>query len=278
MRESKFDRLLGGAVGPFRLQEKSPGLLVATALSLLLAAGLPVARAGLPETVERVKPSIVGVGTFQKLRSPPFVFRGTGFVIEDGTLVATAGHVVPESLKTEANETMMVSVRMPGASEPQAREAKVVAVDREHDLALLRISGAPLPAVTLGNMKTVRDGQSIGFTGFPFGHVLGFVPVTHGGIIASSTPISVPGPTTKQLDAQTVRSLKSGPFVLFQLDAIVYPGQSGSPLFDAETGEVIGVVNMGLLKERKDAGLNMPSGISFAVPVQFLRELIRTSR
>jgi hypothetical protein len=35
---------------------------------------------------------------------------------------------------------------------------------------------------------------------------------------------------------------------------------------------------MGLLKERKDAGLNMPSGISFAVPVQFLRELIRTSR
>ena len=255
-----------------------PTFRAAAALLLLLVTGVSPTLAGLPEAVERVKPSIVGVGTFQKLRTPAFVFSGTGFVVEDGTLVATAGHVVPEALKTEARETMMVWVRMPGASEPQAREATVVAVDREHDLALLRISGAPLPMVTLGNVQAVRDGQSIGFTGFPFGHTLGFVPVTHRGIIASSTPIAVPGPTSQKLDARDVRSLKSGPFILFQLDAIVYPGQSGSPLFDAETGDVIGVVNMGLLKGRKDASLSQPSGISFAVPVQFLQELIRTSR
>ena len=198
------ERALDAAMRPLRSLDMSPALRVAGAL-LLLVVGMPRALAGLPEAVERVKPSIVGVGTFQKLRSPSYVFSGTGFVVEDGTLVATAGHVVPESLQTEARETMMVWVRMPGASEPQAREATVVAVDREHDLALLRISGAALPAVTLGNMKTVRDGQSIGFTGFPFGHVLGFVPVTHRGIIASSTPISVPGPTSKQLDAQAVR-------------------------------------------------------------------------
>jgi S1-C subfamily serine protease len=263
---------------PPRLQVIPVGLRVATALLLLFVVGVPRAPAGLPEAIERVKPSIVGVGTFQKLRTPSFVFSGTGFVVEDGTLVATAAHVVPETLKTDVREAMVVWVRMPGASEPQPREAKVVAMDREHDLALLRISGAALPAVTLGNIKEVRDGQGIAFTGFPFGHVLGFVPVTHRGVIASSTPIAVPGPTSKQLNAQDVRNLKSGPFVLYQLDAIVYPGQSGSPLFDAETGEVIGVVNMGLLKNRKDATLNMPSGISFAVPVQFLQELIRAPR
>jgi S1-C subfamily serine protease len=251
---------------------------VATALLLVLAAGIPGARAGLPEAIERVKPSIVGVGTFQKLRTPAFVFSGTGFVVDDGTLVATAAHVVPEAQKAEERQTMMVWVRMPGASAPQAREATVAAMDREHDLALLRISGAALPAVTLGDVKAVRDGQSVGFTGFPFGHALGFVPVTHRGIIASSTPIAIPGPTSKGLNARDVRNLKVGPFVLFQLDAIVYPGQSGSPLFDVDTGAVIGVVNMGVLKGRKDAALNMPSGISFAVPVHFLQDLIRASR
>ena len=36
-------------------------------------------------------------------------------------------------------------------AEPQAREAKAIAVDKVHDVALLRITGAPLPALTLGN-------------------------------------------------------------------------------------------------------------------------------
>jgi S1-C subfamily serine protease len=253
-------------------------LRVAAGLLIFLIVGTPLALAGLPEVIARVKPSIVTVGTFQKLRTPPFTFAGTGFIVEDGTLVATAAHVVPEALKTESRETMMVWVRVPGASEPQAREATAIAVDREHDLALLRITGAPLPAVTLGDSRAVRDGQSIGFVGFPFGHALGLVPVTHRGIISASTPVTVPGPTSQQLDARDVRRLKSGPFMVFQLDAISYPGQSGSPVFDAETGEVIGVVNMALLKGKKDAALTQPTGISFAVPTQYLLDLIRSLR
>ena len=88
-----------------------------------------------------MKPSVVAVGTFQKMRSPAFVFRGTGFAVDDGTLVATNAHVVPEALQTENGETMMVLVHVPGAKEPQPREAKVIAMDKEHDLALLRIIG-----------------------------------------------------------------------------------------------------------------------------------------
>ena len=37
--------------------------------------------------IARVKPSIVAIGTFQQLRSPQFAFRGTGFVVGDGSLV-----------------------------------------------------------------------------------------------------------------------------------------------------------------------------------------------
>ena len=236
------------------------------------------AYAGLPEAIERVKPSVVAVGTFQKTRSPAFAFRGTGFAVEDGTVVATNAHVVSPAMQAESGEALMVLVHVRGEKAPQPREARVIAMDKEHDLALLRISGAPLPAVTIGNSEAARDGQSIAFTGFPIGNALGFYPVTHRGIISAVTPIAIPAPTASGLDARAAKGLKAGPFLLFQLDNTAYPGHSGSPLFDAETGEVIGVVNMGLLKNRKDATLNMPSGISFAVPVQFLQELIRGLR
>ena len=66
--------------------------------------------------------------------------------------------------------------------------------------------------------------------------------------------------------------------MLFQLDATAYPGHSGSPLYDADTGEVLGVVNMAFLKGAKDAAIGQPSGISFAIPVEFLRDLIRAPR
>ena len=64
--------------------------------------GLRACRPRLPEALARVKPSVVAVGTFQKMRNPRFIFRGTGFAVDDGTLIATAAHVVPEALQTEA--------------------------------------------------------------------------------------------------------------------------------------------------------------------------------
>ena len=251
---------------------------IATALLFLLLGVVPVAGGALPETVERLKPSIVAVGTFQKTRSPSFVFRGTGFAVEDGTLIATAAHVLPETLQTEKFETMLILVRVPGVREPQAREAKTVAVDKEHDVALLKITGAPLPAVAFGDPAAVRDGQSIAFTGFPFGSAFGFYPVTHRGVIASLAPIALPRATARELDAHAIQSLKASPFILFQLDATAYPGHSGSPLYDGDSGDVIGVVNMGFLKGAKDAAIGQPSGISFAIPIQYLRDLIRAPR
>ena len=74
----------------------------ATALLVLLSAAIACARAALPEALARVKPSVVAVGTFEKLRNPSFVFRGTGFAVEDGTLIATNANVVPEALRRRA--------------------------------------------------------------------------------------------------------------------------------------------------------------------------------
>ena len=51
--------------------------------------GAGPALADLPELIERVKPSVVVIGTLQRTRSPQFVMRGTGFVVGDGYEVAT---------------------------------------------------------------------------------------------------------------------------------------------------------------------------------------------
>jgi S1-C subfamily serine protease len=248
------------------------------ASTLVLQADAAPAEVGLAEVVARVKPSVVAVGTYQKNRSPPFVFRGTGFVVGDGTLIATAAHVVAETLSTENRETMMILMQAAGTLGAQGREAKSIAVDKTHDVALLRIGGNPLPIVELGDADAVRDGQSVAFTGFPIGTALGFYPATHRGIVAAHTPVVLPSANAARLDSRVIHGLKEGPFVLFQLDATAFPGHSGSPLYDAATGEVVGIVNMGAVKGMKDSAIGQPSGLSFAVPIQHLRELMRTVR
>src|ERR1700704_3088497 len=114
---------------------------VVAVLSLMPAYNLVAA---MPETIERVKPSIVAIGSYQKTRTPAFAYRGTGFVVADGTLIATNAHVLPDNLSTENRETLAIAV-FGQAAEPQLREAKAVGVDKTHDLALLRVSGTPLP-------------------------------------------------------------------------------------------------------------------------------------
>ena len=244
------------------------GALLATSL---LAAG--PAAAELPEVIDRVKPSVVVVGTHQLTRSPPFLMRGTGFVVGDGRLVATNAHVVQEGPDLGAGETLAVVVHSATAA-AQQRAARVLLVDKAHDLALLRIDGQPLPALTLHDSDPVREGQAVAFTGFPIGGALGLSPVTHRGIISAITPIVLPSANARQLNARVVQQIRNGSFDIYQLDATAYPGNSGGPLYETSRGEVIGIINMVFVKESKESVLSKPSGISFAIPIRYLRELL----
>jgi S1-C subfamily serine protease len=230
-------------------------------------------QAALPEQIVRVKPSVVAVGTHQRARSPQFVFRGTGFVVGDGTLVATNAHVLPEAVDSAQRETIAILVG--GERDAQVREAKTVAIDREHDLALLRITGPALPALAVGDSDRVREGESVAFTGFPIGGVMGYTPVTHQAVIAAITPVAIPSPTAQQLDPRVIRRVQAGPFSVFQLDATAYPGNSGSPVYDVARGEVVGIVNMVFVKGTREAALSNPTGISFAIPAKYLDALLR---
>lgn len=245
-------------------------LLIAPSF-LLLQAG--VAWAALPELVAQVKPSIVAVGTYEKNRRPAFALRGTGFVVGNGSLVATNAHVLPERLNSASGEILVI-LGLSDHTGVQQRLARAVAIDKSHDVALLRFDGPPLPAMVLQTDGSVREGQSVAFTGFPIGGILGLSPVTHRGIISAITPIAMPGSTANQLNEKLIRRLKSGSFEVYQLDGTAYPGNSGGPLFDVEKGEVIGIINMVFVKGTKEVALTQPSGISFAIPVQYLQALL----
>lgn len=228
----------------------------------------------LPRTIERLKPSIVGIATYQKTRSPALNFLGTGFAVGDGTLVLTNAHVVPEGVEGSKLETLGVVVAK-NETETDLRLAVRVAQDKERDLILLKISGPPLPALELGDSNAAREGQGFAFTGFPIGMVLGFHPVTHRAMLSSITPIVLPAHNSKRLDSKSISQLKKSAFPVFQLDGTAYPGNSGSPLYDPDTGVVYGIISMVLIKGLKESVLSQPSGITYAIPSSYLRDFLQ---
>ncbi|WP_220719064.1 S1 family peptidase [Agarivorans litoreus] len=227
------------------------------------------ASSALADTIEKIKPSVVGIGTYNKLNSPRASLRGTGFVV-GSHLIATNAHVIPKSLNQQQNEKLVVFVGQ-GRS-PELRIASVVASIEQHDLAILQIEGKALKPLTLSNQK-VREGELYAFTGFPIGAVLGLYPVTHRGIISSITPVVIPARNASELNLAQLKRLKS-PYNIYQLDATAYPGNSGSPLYHPETGEVIAIINKVFVKTTKEAVLADPSAISYAIPVVHLKQLL----
>jgi S1-C subfamily serine protease len=72
-----------------------------------------------------------------------------------------------------------------------------------------------------------------------------------------------------------IKQLKKSSYAVFQLDGTAYPGSSGSPLYDPETGVVYGVINMVFVKGLKEAALSQPSGITYAIPGNFVSDLLQ---
>ena len=245
----------------------------ALALSAACLFSIPLQAGELVRTVAAVKQSVVGVGTTLATRSPATVFNGTGFVVDDGLSVITNAHVVPQQLDTEKRETLGVVIAR--GADIEFRPAVLIALDRTHDLAHLRISGAPLPAMKLGNSDSAAEGQELAFTGFPLGMVLGLHPATHRALLAAITPIVMPSINSRKLDVRAIAQLQRTPFAIFQLDGTAYPGNSGSPVYDPATGAVLAVINQTLVRGLKENAITNPSGIAYAIPVRYVSELLQ---
>lgn len=220
--------------------------------------------------ISEVTDSVVAIGMYTPLESEGNQVLGTGFVMGDGKWVVTNYHVVSKILDPQIVQHYVV-IHGQGR-EIIAQKAEIIDIDPVHDLALLKID-SKLKPLKAGNGTLLKPGNEVAFTGFPLGAAIGLYPATHKGLISAITPDAIPARNADQLTVSMLKRLKK-PELVYQLDATAFPGNSGSPLYNIETGRVIGVINKVFVSQGKEAALSSPSGISYAIPVKHVIEIL----
>lgn len=269
-------------------------------LLMLLVGVLPLqARAdddtAFTDLVARTRPSVVAIGIYNRNQAPTIQYLGTGFVVAppqppaaqsppttpDGVaaspqpprnnVVATNAHVIASIRGT--HHLADLRVFFPDSPQVEGAPARLLVEDSFHDVALLRFEGPPAQAMVLELDRAPRQGQRVAIMGYPIGTRLGLVPAVHAGVIAAVVPAVLPVPRGVKLTPELSEAIRR-PYNLYQLDMVVLPGNSGSPLFDPNTGRVIGIINKALATRTREHLLEQPSGIAYAVPVRWVYELL----
>ncbi|WP_348732604.1 serine protease [Rheinheimera texasensis] len=229
------------------------------------------AAADLPALITQLKPSVVAIALYNPTAAPRLKLLGSGFVVGPGNVVVTNYHVISTPADIAKNEAYVV---LSGhGQQPRVHQIKQTRTDARHDLALLEID-EKLPAVKLADAEYITEGTELAFTGYPITGVLGLYPATHRALLSAVTPIVIPADHSQTLSAASVRQMRD-PFLIYQLDGTAYPGNSGSMLYRQDNGAVVGIINMVLIKKSKEAVLSDPSGISYAIPVKHLHQLLQ---
>jgi len=169
---------------------------------------------------------------------------GTGIIVSEDGFILTNQHVVSEVNK--------ITVVLADKSE---YEATIAALDKGHDLALIRITPKKkLKKALLADSDKVRVGEWAIAIGNPFG----YDHTVTAGIVSAKGRLYQAGGNDGS---------KAMPN-LIQTDAAINPGNSGGPLVDI-SGEVIGINTFIVSTSGSYAG------IGFAVPVNDAKELLK---
>jgi S1-C subfamily serine protease len=163
--------------------------------------------------VDTVGPAVVRVDTRERDGKSGRGGTGSGVVISPDGLVLTNAHVVNGARAIRLSDT-----------EGRTTEARLLGIDPDTDLALLRADAArSLAFAPLGDSKLLRRGQ----IAIAIGNPLGFESTVTAGVISA---------LGRSLRATTGRMIED----VIQTDAALNPGNSGGPLVSSR-GEVIGI-------------------------------------
>ncbi len=170
-------------------------------------------------------------------RKQTVVRQGSGFIISHDGYIVTNNHLVQNAGK--------ITVKLLNNDE---YPAKIIGVDPQSDIAVIKIQATQLPVVKLGDSDKTEVGEWVLALGTPFG-------------LSHSLSAGI-------LSAKGRSSVGLADYENFlQTDAAINPGNSGGPLLDLE-GKVVGI-NTAIFTR---SGGYM--GIGFAIPINMAKNII----
>jgi serine protease Do len=188
--------------------------------------------------------------TRQRATGSGVVLTPDGFIVTNAHVIQGARRIRVQLPVSERAEQQRKSILKPAGT---VLDAKVVGVDRETDLAVLKIdaAGLVLSNLTLGDSRELRQGQLVMAFGSPLG-------------LQNSVSLGVVSAVARQLKTDS-------PMIYIQTDASINPGNSGGPLVDS-SGRVVGINTM-IYSESGGS-----EGIGFAVPSDTVRNVFEQIR
>jgi serine protease Do len=174
---------------------------------------------------------------------------GSGVVVDADGYIVTNAHVVQNAHRIEVK--IFRSDERGQEPHEHLMPAKLIGLDRQVDIAVVKIEAQNLPALSFLNSDSLRQGQLVVALGSP----LGFQNSLTQGVVSA---------TLRQLDPES-------PMVYIQTDAPINRGNSGGPLLDIE-GRIVGINTL----IYSESGGN--EGIGFAIPANLVKDVYQRLR
>jgi serine protease Do len=174
---------------------------------------------------------------------------GSGILLSADGYILTNAHVVrgAHEVKVQLNVRAEAEAREQGDhSFNRPIQGRVMGIDRDSDLAVVKIEKSNLPFLKFGNSDNLKQGQIVLALGNPLG-------------LDNSVSMGVVSAVSRQIKGDD-------PMVYIQTDAPINPGNSGGPLLDAD-GHVVGI-NTLIFSQSGGS-----EGIGFAIPSNIAKEV-----
>jgi serine protease Do len=196
------------------------------------------------QMVARVGPSIVQVFARQLTDRS----TGSGVIVDSSGYVVTNAHVVGQARRIQVLIPSTTAATPGSILRPAGKlvVARLLGIDRETDLAVLKIEGETMQALPFGDSERLRQGQLVFAFGSPFG-------------LENSVTMGIVSSPARQVQPD-------GPMIYIQTDAPINPGNSGGPLVDS-SGALVGINTFIVSPSGSNAG------VGFAAPSNIVRSV-----
>jgi len=209
----------------------------------------------LEATTRTVSPAVVEIFTMSQIPGNGVVPRMADLVATrrasgSGVIVDTEGYIVTNAHVVLGAQQLRVDIPTPSAghsilaASSRTVSGRIVGIDLETDLAVIKIDQRNLPVLAFGDSDDLRAGQIV----LAFGSPLGF---------NNSVSLGVVSAVARQLEPES-------PMIYVQTDASINPGSSGGPLVDLQ-GRLVGI---NTLIATETGG---HEGLGFAAPSNIVR-------